>query len=106
MAEDLELSDLSGPFQPKPLSEIPAEQLHIRNHEQACKLACGMLGIIQKQYQANKASVEGLIDYLLNISSTSVTLTKQYSLQNSDARLSIESEFDNPDFSQKRQPEY
>lgn len=65
-----------------------------------------MLGITQKQCQTNQVSVEGLMDYLLNINSISVTLTKQYSLLNFDARLSIESEFDYPDFSQNRQPEY
>lgn len=63
MAGDLELSDLSdnSKFQPKPLSEIPAEELHMKDHEQARKLACGMLDITQKQYQANKASMEGPI---------------------------------------------
>lgn len=65
-----------------------------------------MLGITQKQYQANKVSVEGLIDHLLDMSSISVTLTKQYSLQNFDARLSLESEFDYPDFSQSSLHEY
>lgn len=87
-------------------SEIPGEELHTRDHEQASELACGNLGITQKQYQANKISVEGLINYLLNISSISVTLTKQYSLQNFDASLSIDSDFDYPDFSQNSQQKY
>lgn len=65
-----------------------------------------MLGITQKHYQANKVSVEGLIDYPLDMSSISVTLTKQYSLLNFDARLSLESEFDYPDFSQSSLHEY
>lgn len=111
MAVDRELSS-DNSFRSLPtqallrFSEIPAEELHTGDHEQVCKLPCGKLGITQREDQENKVSVEGLIDYLLNISSISVTLTEQYSLQNFDARLSIEREFDYPDFSEDSQYEY